>query len=167
MRELPTQYRAKKRGRPSIKFQQEEAVINEALTILYKRLRKPLHYEASCSQEVATLLKLILAEEEREVFMALYLNSQHQLIEAWRPFAGSVNGAQVHPREIVKRAMAVNASAVIFSHNHPSGCIKPSKADKTTTEKLIKALSLVDVRVLDHVIIGGNNHLSFAEAGLL
>jgi len=103
----------------------------------------------------------------REVFACMYLDNQHRLIKYEELFFGTIDGASVHPREVVKRVLAHNAAAVIFAHNHPSGLAEPSQADKRITERLKSALLLVDVRVLDHMIVGDKEVLSFAERGLL
>jgi len=107
-----------------------------------------------------------LVNYEREVFAVMLLNTQHQLIEYRELFFGSIDSATVHPREVVKAVLEVNASAVIFAHNHPSGIAEPSEADKRITRKLIDALELIDVRVLDHVVVG-KTPVSFAERGLI
>ncbi|HJW27392.1 MAG TPA: DNA repair protein RadC [Rhodocyclaceae bacterium] len=113
-------------------------------------------------------LKLKLASRPREVFMALWLDAQNRLIEAQELFAGSLTQTSVYPREVVKAALAHNAAAVILAHNHPSGVTEPSRADELLTRALKEALSLVDVRVLDHFVVAGNARpLSFAERGLL
>tara|TARA_R110001583_G_scaffold194980_1_gene368063 strand:+ start:83 stop:598 length:516 start_codon:yes stop_codon:yes gene_type:complete len=103
---------------------------------------------------------------EREVFGVMMLNNQHQLIEFRELFFGTIDSASVYPREVVKAVLEVNAAAVIFSHNHPSGESEPSEADKRITQKLKDALGLIDVRVLDHIIVG-KSPVSFAERGLL
>ncbi|MCF2857539.1 DNA repair protein RadC [Pseudoalteromonas sp. SMS1] len=104
---------------------------------------------------------------EHEVFMALYLDSQNQLITDEVLFNGTINAASVYPREVIKAALKHNAAGIIFAHNHPSGICEPSCADKVLTEKLQKALSLLDIKVLDHIIVAGNRHVSFAQMGLL
>ena len=104
---------------------------------------------------------------EREVFACLFLDNQHRLLRYEELFFGTIDGASVHPREVVKRALALNAAAVIFAHNHPSGVAEPSQADRRITARLTEALSLVDVRVLDHMIVGDGEVSSFAESGLL
>ena len=104
---------------------------------------------------------------EHEVFYVLFLDAQNRLIEAVEMFRGTLTQTSVYPREIIKRALAENAAAVIFAHNHPSGVAEPSRADEVLTRQLKEALSLVDVRVLDHFIVGGHRVLSFAERGLL
>lgn len=108
-------------------------------------------------------LQLRLARQEREMFMALYLDNQDRLLEHETMFLGSVNSTEVHPREIIKSALRHNAAAVILAHNHPSGITDASKADRNITDRIVNALNLVEVRVLDHFIIGDGNTLSFAE----
>ncbi len=112
-------------------------------------------------------LKSKLRGYAREVFACLYMDNQHRLIKYEELFFGTINGASVHPREVVKHALKHNAAAVIFAHNHPSGVAEPSQADQRITDRLKSALLLVDVRVLDHMIIGDREVLSFAEKGLL
>lgn len=104
---------------------------------------------------------------EHESFWCLWLDAQRRLIEASELFRGTATQSSVYPREVVKKALAVNAVAVIFAHNHPSGTTEPSQNDKNLTQELKSALNLVDVRVLDHFIVGGNKALSFCERGLL
>ena len=102
-----------------------------------------------------------------EVFACLFLDNQHRIIELEELFRGTIDSASVYPREVVKKALYHNAAAVIFAHNHPSGVNIPSHADKEITNKLKQALSLFDIRVLDHFIIGDNTPYSFAEHGLI
>ena len=104
---------------------------------------------------------------EYEVFWVLFLDAQNRLIAAEEMFRGTLTQTSVYPREVVKRALALNASTVLLAHNHPSGAVEPSRADEAITRTLKTALQLVDVRVLDHVIVGGNQSLSFAERGLI
>lgn len=108
-----------------------------------------------------------LAGFEYEVFAVLFLDNRHRLIEYNEMFRGTIDSASVYPREVVKQALRLNAAAVIFAHNHPSGHPEPSQADKALTQKLKDALGLVDVRVLDHIIVAGQERVSFAELGLL
>lgn len=105
--------------------------------------------------------------EGQEVFTVVYLNSQHGLIEAVRHFTGTLTQTSVYPREIVKRALMLNAAAVVLMHNHPSGTPEPSRADELLTQTLKSCLNLVDVRVLDHFIVGDGTVTSFAEKGLI
>jgi DNA repair protein RadC len=122
----------------------------------------------SSPQQVRDYLRLRLGSLAHEVFMALLLDAQNRLIEAAEMFRGTLTQTSVYPREIVKTALAHNAAAVIFAHNHPSGVAEPSRADELLTRQLKQALELVDVRVLDHFIVAGNGPpLSFAERGLL
>jgi DNA repair protein RadC len=112
-------------------------------------------------------LHLHLRDASREVFSCLFLDSQHAVICCEDLFWGTLDGAAVYPREVVKRVLQLRAGAVIFAHNHPSGVAEPSTADRRITERLQAALALVDVRVLDHIIIGCGEHFSFADGGLL
>ncbi|MEJ2325857.1 MAG: DNA repair protein RadC [Chromatiaceae bacterium] len=112
-------------------------------------------------------LKSRLAGYPHEVFACLFLDNRHRLIEYEELFRGTIDGASVHPREVVRRALRANAAAVIFAHNHPSGVAEPSQSDLRITQRLKDALSLVDVRVLDHVIIGDGQGTSLAERGLV
>jgi DNA repair protein RadC len=108
-----------------------------------------------------------LAREESEVFAALFLDNRHRLIAFEKLFYGSIDGCSVHPREVVKRTLHHNAAALIFSHNHPSGEPEPSAADRSLTDRLKAALENIDVRVLDHIIVGGAETVSFSERGIL
>ena len=101
------------------------------------------------------------------MFVALFLDSQHRLIAAEELFRGTLAQTSVYPREIVKSALALNAAAVIFAHNHPSGVAEPSRADELLTQSLKSALALIDVRTLDHFVVAGGEVVSFAERGLL
>ena len=108
-----------------------------------------------------------LADQEREVFAVVMLDTRHRLIEYVELFFGTIDGAEVHPREVAKSALRHNAAAVIVAHNHPSGEVEPSPADRAVTVRLKQALALVDVRLLDHVIVGGRKCLSMARQGLV
>jgi DNA repair protein RadC len=112
-------------------------------------------------------LKSKLRRYDREVFACLFLDNQHRVIAYEELFFGTIDGASVHPREVVKRVLRHNAAAVIFAHNHPSGVAEPSQADQRITDRLKSALLLVDVRVLDHMIVGDSEVMSFAESGLI
>lgn len=116
---------------------------------------------------VREYLRLLFAGEEREVFVVLFLDNRHRVLAVERMFFGTIDGANVHPREVVKRALKHNAAAVIFSHNHPSGVAEPSPADEMITRRLKEALLLIDIRVLDHLVVGESTVESFAERGLL
>jgi DNA repair protein RadC len=102
-----------------------------------------------------------------EVFSCLFLDNRHRVLAFEELFRGTIDGASVHPREVVKRSLVHNAAAVILAHNHPSGVAEPSRADTLLTQRLKEALALVDIRVLDHIIVGDGETLSFAERGLI
>ena len=106
-------------------------------------------------------------DDEREVFAVMLMDAKHCLIEYVELFKGTIDQAAVYPREVVKLAMQHNAAAMIISHNHPSANPEPSRADELLTKRLKEALALVDVRVLDHIIVAGNDTVSFAERGLI
>jgi DNA repair protein RadC len=112
-------------------------------------------------------LRMQLRDLPHEVFCCVYLDNRHRVIAFEELFRGTIDGASVHPREVVKRALAKNASAVILAHNHPSGIAEPSQADELITRRLKEALGLVDIRVLDHLVVGDGVCESFAERGLL
>jgi DNA repair protein RadC len=116
---------------------------------------------------VRDYLRLALSTRNHEVFVVLFLDAQHRVMRIAELFRGSLTQTSVYPREVVKAALAANAAAVIFAHNHPSGVAQPSQADELLTRQLRDALALVEVRVLDHFIVAGNQTLSFAERGLL
>lgn len=118
-------------------------------------------------QSVREYLRISLMGRGHEVFMVLFLDAQHRLIEAEEMFRGTLTQTSVYPREVVKRSLYFNAAAVIFAHNHPSGVAQPSQSDELLTRSLREALALVDIKVLDHFVIGGNAVMSFAERGLL
>jgi len=116
---------------------------------------------------VKDYLRTKLAGFEHEVFAALFLDTKHRLIEYIELFRGTIDSASVYPREVVKAAQRVNAAAAVFSHNHPSGNPEPSHADKVLTQRLREALAIVEIRTLDHIVVGSEGTVSFAEQGLL
>jgi DNA repair protein RadC len=116
---------------------------------------------------VRDYLRLALGTRPHEVFVCLWLDAQHRVVSAQEAFRGTLTQTSVYPREIVKAALAANAAAVIFAHNHPSGVAQPSQADELLTRNLKEALALVEVKVLDHFIVAGSQAISFAERGLL
>ena len=118
-------------------------------------------------EAVRDYLRLTLAALPHEAFVVLFLDSQHRLLAADELFRGTLAQTSVYPREIVKAALAHNAAAVIFAHNHPSGVAEPSRADELLTQALKQALALVDIRTLDHFVVAGHRVVSFAERGLL
>ena len=119
------------------------------------------------SEKSGAYFCLRLGLRENEVFSVAFLDTRHRLISVEEMFFGTIDGASVHPREVVKSALKHNAGAVVFAHNHPSGTPEPSSSDKALTTRLIDALALIDIRVLDHIIVGGSTHVSFAERGLI
>jgi DNA repair protein RadC len=121
----------------------------------------------SSVEETALFLTSHLRDEEREVFALLLMDSQHQLIEYKPLFYGSIDSAAVYPRDIVKLVLDKQAAAVILTHNHPSGVAEPSQADKQITQRVKSALALIDVAVLDHLVVGDGQIVSFAQRGLL
>jgi DNA repair protein RadC len=116
---------------------------------------------------VKDFLRLSIGSKEHEVFMVLFLDTQHALIAAQEMFRGTLSQTSVYPREVVKEALRLNAGSVILAHNHPSGVVEPSRADEHLTQTLKTALALVDVRVLDHVVVAPQRAMSMAERGLL
>lgn len=144
----------------------DDAVIAQALRVLHERVARPGHW-ITCPDDGKNLVALELGTEKSEVFCVLWLNNKHGVLAFDRLFRGTIDGAAVPPREVVRRALERNAAAAILVHNHPSGDNRPSEADKRITQRLRDALALIDVRVLDHLVVGGEQVLSFAEAGLL
>ena len=142
-----------------------EQILEEARRVIDLKTQRG---EAFTSPElVKEYLITKLAGFEHEVFAALFLDAKHQLIQYVEMFRGSIDSASVYPREVVKEALHCNAAAAIFAHNHPSGNPEPSQADKTLTQRLKEALMLVEVRSLDHIVVGGRQTVSFAERGLI
>ncbi|MBQ0712838.1 MAG: DNA repair protein RadC [Porticoccus sp.] len=151
------------RGLGTAKFVQLQAVMELARRHLGEQLQRE-HVFTSATR-VSEFLLAQLRHCQQEVFAVLFLDTQNRLIAWEKLFFGTVDGASVHPREVVKRTLHHNAAAVIFSHNHPSGVAEPSESDRAITQRLKDALTLVDVRVLDHVIVGGGYTVSMAERG--
>jgi DNA repair protein RadC len=118
-------------------------------------------------EAVRDYLRLKLAGRKEEAFICIWLDAQHRAVDFEVAFTGTLTQTSVYPREIVKKALARNAAAVIFAHNHPSGVAQPSQSDELLTRNLRDALALVEVKVLDHFIVAGNQAISFAERGLL
>jgi DNA repair protein RadC len=152
-------------GLGDAKFAQLQAVMEMARRHLADELQRG---EALTSP---ALTRRFLASRLRhlphEVFACLFLDNRHRVLRFEELFRGTIDAASVYPREVVKRALALNAAAVILAHNHPSGVAEPSQADRHITRRLQDALSLVDIRVLDHMVIGDGDPVSFAERGLL
>lgn len=141
------------------------AVLEIARRVLLQQLADKPMFEHP--QAVKDYLALQLAALEHETFGALFLDAQHRLVAFETLFSGTLTHTAVHPREVVKRALALNAAALILAHNHPSGAAEPSRADELVTQSLRQALALVDVKLLDHVVVGRGATVSFAERGLL
>ena len=143
----------------------DNEVIASALRILAKRVAKSS--VLSNPRAVREYLAVRFAGLEHEIFACLYVNSRNRLLACEEIFRGTLDGASIHSREVVKQALAHNAAAVILAHNHPSGVAEPSQADELITRRLKEALALVDIRVLDHLVIGADTVESFAERKLL
>lgn len=144
----------------------DNEVIVRALEILERHVGRGRPV-MDAPQKVREYLCLQYAREEREIFGILFVDGQHHVIGFEPMFYGTLTQTSVYPREVAKRALQLNAGAVILSHNHPSGTPEPSRADEYLTQALKAALALVDVRVLDHIVVGGGQSVSFAERGLL
>ena len=142
----------------------------QAITEMTKRYLKQEMLSTPIINDPETVKLFLLTElqhEEREVFMVLFLDNQHRLIKKERLFLGTINVTNVYPREIIKESLYCNAAALILAHNHPSGIAEPSYSDKLITQKIIEAAELMDIRILDHFIVGKGTCYSFAEHNLL
>lgn len=144
---------------------EEDDVIARAMAILAKRARRADVLEKP--QAARDYMRLALGTQERECFAVLFLDNTHKPLHFEVLFKGTLTQTSVYPRIVVSEALKHNAAAVIFSHNHPSGITEPSHADMHLTSTLKSALALIDVRVLDHIIVGAEGTVSFAERGLL
>ena len=143
----------------------DEQIIERALALLAARLHQG--DVLSSPAAVRDYLRLHLGRREHEVFVVVLLDAQHRVLDIVDLFRGTLTQTSVYPREVVKLALAANAGSVIFAHNHPSGLAEPSRADELLTHTLKQALALVDVKVLDHFVVGAASTISFAERGLL
>jgi DNA repair protein RadC len=152
-------------GMGPAKYAQLQAVLEMARRALGEELRQGA--ALASPQAVRDFLRLSLAGLDHEVFMALFLDAQNRVLASEALFRGTLTQTSVYPREVVKRALAHNAASLILAHNHPSGVAEPSQADRWLTDQLKAALALVDVKVLDHFIVAGEQALSFAERGWL
>lgn len=152
-------------GMGRAKYVQLQAVLEMSRRALQEEMRSGDALNSPAA--VRSYLQLLLRGREQEVFLCLFLDAQHHVIAAEEMFHGTLTQTSVYPREVVKRALALNAAAVIFAHNHPSGIAEPSQSDQLLTDALKQALALVDVRVLDHFIVAGTGCLSFAERGMV
>lgn len=145
----------------------EQCIIDHALSIIESKLKTIEDLVATNTSLVGDYLKIQTSLLEREVFGILYLDNRHRLLANEILFTGTVNAASVYPREVIKSALFKNASAVILYHNHPSGDAEPSQADKSITKKISDALEVLDIRTLDHFIIGHDEYFSFSNRGLI
>lgn len=152
-------------GMGQAKYAQLQAVLEMSRRALQEEMQRG--DALNSPRAVRDYLQLLLGGRQQEVFLVLFLDTQHRVIASEELFHGTLSQTSVYPREVVKRALAHNAAAVILAHNHPSGVAEPSQADQHLTIALKQALGLVDVRVLDHFVVAGGQTLSFAEKGLI
>lgn len=143
----------------------ESELLSIAKTFARRRLAKGR--KITQPAQAFEYLELLFQDYEREVFSALFLDCQHRVICFEEMFRGTIDSASVYPREVVKRALACNAAAVILVHNHPSGNPEPSEADRRITLRLQEALGLVEIRIIDHIVVGSEGYESFAQLGYL
>jgi DNA repair protein RadC len=159
-------YYTDKNGKnPLVINDNHKEVIDAAISILDLQLRSA-PFQVNDSSDSINFLRLKLQQKEREVFAVMFLDTMHNLIEYDEMFAGTINAASVWPREIAKKALLLNAGAIVISHNHPSGEERPSDADKNITDQIKQSLNLFDIRLLDHIIIAGDKSFSFTANGL-
>ncbi|WP_341502679.1 DNA repair protein RadC [Gallaecimonas sp. GXIMD4217] len=152
-------------GLGDAKYAQLQAALELSRRTLGERLRR--QSALTCPDDTRRYLQAQLGSRHREVFCLLLLDSQHRVIRLDELFTGTLDGAAVYPREVVRRVLEAGAAAVILAHNHPSGVAEPSRADRQLTERLAAALALIDVPVLDHLVVGDGECVSFAERGWL
>lgn len=145
------------------KVASSDEIVEAARAVVGQRMQRGASFANPVDSQRFFLDKL--GGLQREVFAAAYLDTRHRLIEYVELFHGTIDGAEVHPREVVRQAIRCNAAAVILAHNHPSGTPDPSAADRAVTARLKQALALVDVRVLDHIVVGGMKTAAMAERG--
>lgn len=152
-------------GRGRYQLAEADQILEAARQVVERKMQRGAVFASP--QAVKDYLRTKLACFEHEVFAVLFLDNRHRLIEYVEMFHGTIDGAPVYPREVVKEALRLNAAAVILSHNHPSGYVEPSAADRDITRTLKEALALVEVRTLDHIVVAGCAATSFTERGLL
>ncbi|MES9989884.1 MAG: DNA repair protein RadC [Candidatus Thiodiazotropha endolucinida] len=155
----------KSRGLGMAKYTQLQAVLEMARRYLHEQLETS--GSLTTPEQTQDYLRARLRHYAYEVFSCLFLDNRHRVIRYEELFRGTIDGANVHPREVVRRALELNAAALIFAHNHPSGMAEPSRADRQITQRLKDALALVDIRVLDHIVIGEGEAVSLAERGMI
>ncbi|SCC01854.1 MULTISPECIES: DNA repair protein RadC [Gilliamella] len=150
-------------GLGTAKYTQLKAVVE----LSSRYLKVKMTHENSLSSPSVThhYLASRLANKDREIFMVIFLDNQHHVISSEEMFVGTYNCVEVHPREVARRALQHNAAALILAHNHPSGMAEPSQADRHLTQKIEEVCELVDIRVIDHIVIGKGEYVSFAERG--
>lgn len=141
-------------------------IIRRALKILESRMTYETDFFTN-PEDTKNYLRLKLGGKEREVFAVMYLSNRNQLISYEELFLGTIDGASVHVREIVKLGLSLNAASIICAHNHPSGVCEPSHSDEMITKRIKDACGLMDIKVLDHLIVSGTDAISFAERGLI
>lgn len=151
------------KGLGEAKFVQLQAVVEMTQRYLAETLKRGS--ALTSSEQTKQYLSSVLRDRQREAFYILFLDNQHRVISDEVLFEGTIDAASVYPREVVKRALHHNAAALILAHNHPSGVAEPSQSDRRITQRLTDALALVDIRVLDHLVIGDGDVVSFAERG--
>lgn len=144
---------------------EEDRIVQQALQILQNRFQG--RNALTSPNDTRNYLTLKLTETQREQFYVLFLNTRHQVLTLMKMFEGTLDGATVYPREVVKEALRINAGAVILCHNHPSGVAEPSLADQAITRRIKDALNTVDIRMLDHFVVAGGECISMAERGLI
>jgi len=144
-----------------------DEIIDQAKEILEASIRRSDGTVFTNPESVKTFLHLSLSTEQREVFCCLFLDNRHRLIKFEKLFAGTIDGCSVHPRIIVQQALRHNAASVVLAHQHPSGIPEPSRADEAITRRVKEALMLIDCRTLDHMVVGSDEIVSFAERGLI
>ena len=152
-------------GLGDAKYAQLQAVLEMGRRHLGEALQRGAALESPL--QAKSYLLACLRDKPHEIFCCLYLDNRHRVLAFEEMFSGTLSGASVYPREVVKAALKINAAAVIFAHNHPSGVAEPSQADEALTRRLKEALALVDIRVLDHLVIGDGEVVSFCDRGLL
>lgn len=146
----------------------EQTIIDQAASILDREMKLSSDATQLTSPKlVRQYLRFAIEAKEHEVFVAIFLSTQHRVIESVELFRGTLDQASVYPREVAKEALKRNAGAVIFAHNHPSGEPEPSASDRKITERMKEALGLFDIKVLDHFVVGAGDIVSFAERGIL
>jgi DNA repair protein RadC len=152
-------------GLGEAKYVQLQAGLELGRRFLAEKLKREV--TLGSTRETREFLQAQLRDRKNEVFCVLFLDNRHRVLVFEELFQGTLNGTAVYPREIVKRALKHNAAAVILAHNHPSGVAEPSRADELLTHRLKEALSLVDIRLLDHLVVGDGETVSFSERGLI